>query len=44
MMSGQKKPPRSKNAWTAGLVGTALALPLALAALIDALPLLAFFR
>lgn len=44
MMSGQKKPPRSKNAWTAGLVGTALALPLALAALLDALPLLAFFR
>jgi hypothetical protein len=44
MMSGQKKVPKAKNAWTAGLIGTALAVPLALAAVLDALPLLSFFR
>ena len=44
MLSGQKKVARAKSPWTAGLIGTAVALPLALAALIDALPLLSFFR
>lgn len=44
MMSGQKQVPRARSPWTAGLIGTALAVPLALAALLDALPLLSFFR
>lgn len=38
----QKK--KTHSPWTAGLIGTALALPLAVAALFDALPLLSFFR
>lgn len=44
LMSGQKKPARPTGPWTVGLIGTALAAPLALAALLDALPLLSFFR
>jgi hypothetical protein len=44
VLSGQMKPPRPRNPWLAGLAGSAIALPLALAALIDALPLLSFFR
>ncbi len=43
-ITGSAKPPKPKSRWTLGLVGTALGLPLAIAALLDALPLLAFFR
>ncbi len=43
-ITGSAKPPSARSRWTLGLVGTALALPLAIAALADALPLLAFFR
>lgn len=43
-ITGSAKPPKLKSRFTVGLLGTALALPLAVAALIDALPLLAFFR
>ena len=44
MISGTKKLPRAKNPWTVGLLGSAIAAPLALAALLEALPLLSFFR
>lgn len=44
ILSGQKKAGKPRSPWSLGLIGTALATPLALAALIDALPLLSFFR
>lgn len=44
LLSGQKKPAKPKSPWMVGLVGTALTAPLALAALLDAIPLLSFFR
>lgn len=44
LLSGQKKPKQAKGPWTVGLVGTAITAPLALAALLDAIPLLSFFR
>jgi hypothetical protein len=44
LLSGQKKPSHVRGPWTVGLIGSAIAAPLALAALLDALPLLSFFR
>ena len=44
LLSGQLKPKRGKSPWTVGLIGSAIATPLAIAALLDALPLLSFFR
>ncbi len=35
---------RGRKAWTAGLIGSVLVLPLAVAAVVDASPVLAFFR
>ena len=43
LLSGQKKPKKNRR-WTVGLTGSVIAAPLALAALLDALPLLSFFR
>jgi hypothetical protein len=44
LLTGQKKLKSKKSPWTVGLIGTGIAAPLALAALLDALPLLSFFR
>lgn len=44
LLTGQQKLRSKKSPWTVGLIGSAIAAPLALAALLDALPLLSFFR
>lgn len=43
-LAGKKKPAKARGPWTVGIVGSAILVPLALAALLEALPLLSFFR
>ena len=44
ILARQEKKKRPINPWLVGLVGSAIALPLALGGLLDAIPLLSFFR